>query len=249
MSVFCAHCRKRLILEDYNVKSYQAVAGYATCGNVTVHKQGRVAAPIQAANLMVKGTVQGDVRIRGLVEIAATGSITGKISAPSLHVSDGARIEAYCVIQPEPEATDVKSAGIITEADADGTKPLSRTRAATTSKQPQPAAVEAAEAAPAEAISKKPKTEVAPKAPRRASSNGKVAKKKTATTKSTSTRKNTGTAGSNGTSKSTSSTAAKDPKPISTPSKTKAVPPKPESAPREIKAISTRRRAATPEKK
>jgi cytoskeletal protein CcmA (bactofilin family) len=118
MSVFCAHCRKRLILEDYNIKSYQAVAGYATCGDVIVHKQGRVAAPIQAANLTVKGVVQGKVRVRGRVEIAATGTLTGSVSAPSITVSDGARLEAYCEIRPEPPASEVKPAGVITEGEA-----------------------------------------------------------------------------------------------------------------------------------
>jgi cytoskeletal protein CcmA (bactofilin family) len=108
MSVFCAHCRKRLILEDYNIKSYQAVAGYATCGDVIVHKQGRVAAPIQA----------GKVRVRGRVEIAATGTLTGSVSAPSITVSDGARLEAYCEIRPEPPASEVKPAGVITEGEA-----------------------------------------------------------------------------------------------------------------------------------
>lgn len=144
MSVFCAHCKKRLILEDYNVKCYQAVAGYATCGDVIVHKQGRVAAPINAANLTVKGTVNGEVRVRGRVEIAATGTVTGKIAAPSITVIDGARLEAYCVIKPEPVDTNVKSAGVITKQDEDDTKPLSRTRAAAAAsipeKQPETAA-------------------------------------------------------------------------------------------------------------
>ena len=83
MSVFCAHCRKRLILEDYDIKSYQAVAGYATCGDVVVQKKGRVSAPIKATNLTVKGVVQGEVRVRGRVDIASTGSIT-------LHAERGA---------------------------------------------------------------------------------------------------------------------------------------------------------------
>lgn len=122
MSVFCAHCQKRLILEDYNIKSYQAVAGYATCGDVIVHKQGRVAAPIQAANLTVMGVVQGAVRVRGRVEIAPTGTLTGRVSAPSITVSDGARLEAYCEIRPEPPAENVKPAGVIGETTSEQPK-------------------------------------------------------------------------------------------------------------------------------
>lgn len=118
MSVFCAHCRKRLILEDYNIKSYQAVAGYATCGDVIVHKQGRVAAPIQANNLTVKGTVQGNVRVRGHVEIEPNGVLTGKVTAPSITVSDGARLDAFMEIRPEPLGSEVRPAGVITESAA-----------------------------------------------------------------------------------------------------------------------------------
>jgi len=131
MSVFCAHCKKRLILEDYNIKSYQAVAGYATCGDVIVHKAGRVAAPIQANNLTVKGTVQGNVRVRGHVEIAPNGVLTGKVFAPSITVSDGARLDAYLEIRPEPQDEDVRPAGVITEQapPAPGTAPSGRTTA------------------------------------------------------------------------------------------------------------------------
>ena len=42
MSVFCVHCSKRLILEDYSVKSFQAIKSYSTCGNIVVEKNGRV---------------------------------------------------------------------------------------------------------------------------------------------------------------------------------------------------------------
>jgi cytoskeletal protein CcmA (bactofilin family)/DNA-directed RNA polymerase subunit RPC12/RpoP len=207
MSVFCAHCRKRLILEDYNIKSYQAVAGYATCGDVVVQKQGRVAAPIQAANLTVKGVVQGDVRVRGKVDIAATGSISGKIVAPAINVSDGARLEAYCEIRPDRVETELKNAGTISEADVAGTKPLSRTRAATA--PPKPAAPKRASAAkageespisaeqPAQPAKKKvkkktttrsAKTKSAEKEPA-ATADAKPVKKKTTARKKTTTKK------------------------------------------------------------
>ncbi len=109
MSVFCAHCRKRIILEDYNIKTFQAVAGYATCGDVIVHKKGLVTAPIRATNLVVKGVVKGDVTVRGRVEISATGSLMGRVCAPSLRVDDGASLDGFCEIRPLP-VTAAKSA-------------------------------------------------------------------------------------------------------------------------------------------
>ena len=73
MSVFCPHCKQRLILEDFKIKSYYAVRDFSTCGDIVVEKKGHVVAPIKVSNLTVKGkeakevgksfslTVKGDV--------------------------------------------------------------------------------------------------------------------------------------------------------------------------------------------
>ena len=109
MSVFCSHCRKRLILENYTIKTFQGLKGYATCGDVVVEKRGRVAAPIQANNLTVKGIVQGNVQARGKVEVASTGSLVGDVSAPSLCVRRGARLDGFCHIQPLAQSSGAAS--------------------------------------------------------------------------------------------------------------------------------------------
>ncbi|GJM25729.1 MAG: hypothetical protein DHS20C16_21440 [Phycisphaerae bacterium] len=106
MSVFCAHCRKRLILENYIIKSYQAVKGYATCGDVSVEKRGRVAAPIQSNSLTVKGKVNGKVEARGKVEVTSTGSLEGSLKATSLIVVQGAQFDGYCEIRPTTVAPE-----------------------------------------------------------------------------------------------------------------------------------------------
>ena len=102
MSVFCAHCHQRLLLEDLVIKSYQALKSYATCGEVVVEKNGRVIASIQSTSLTVKGAVKGKVEIRGPVEIASTGSLVGDVAAPSLVVRRGAQVTGYCEIRPLP---------------------------------------------------------------------------------------------------------------------------------------------------
>ena len=100
MSVFCPHCKKRLILEDFRIKTYKAVREFATCGDVVVEKRGKVAAQMLAQNLVVKGMVQGDVRAREKIEIGRTGQVHGDISAPRLVVKAGAKIRGFCRIGP-----------------------------------------------------------------------------------------------------------------------------------------------------
>ncbi len=101
MSVFCTHCRKRLILEDFKIKTYHAVRKFATCGDVVVEKRGAVAAKVLAGNLVVKGRVQGDVEARDKVEVAKTGAIKGDINAPRLVVRNGGTLHGFCRIGPQ----------------------------------------------------------------------------------------------------------------------------------------------------
>jgi hypothetical protein len=116
MSVFCAHCRKRLILQNYVIKGYQAVKDYATCGDIVVEKRGRITAPVQVTNLTVKGTVQGRVEARGRVEVTKTGALYGDIVALALRADKGAKLAGFCRIGPlvteEPsERAESASAG------------------------------------------------------------------------------------------------------------------------------------------
>ena len=100
MSVFCPHCHKRLILEDFKIDSYYAVREFSTCGNVVVEKKGHVVAPIKAGNLTVKGKVQGHVTARGQVEIKKTGWFKGDLEAPCLVVENGAVLDGFVRIGP-----------------------------------------------------------------------------------------------------------------------------------------------------
>lgn len=100
MSVFCPHCNKRLILEDFKIDSYYAVREFSTCGDVVIEKKGHVVAPIKAGNLTVKGKVQGHVTVRGQVEIKKSGWLKGDLEAPCLLVENGAVLEAFVRIGP-----------------------------------------------------------------------------------------------------------------------------------------------------
>ena len=100
MSIFCPHCKKRLILEDFRIKSYTAVREFATCGDVVVEKRGAVAARVLVGSLLVRGRVQGEVHARDKVEVARTGEVRGDICAPRLIVRSGAMIKGFCRIGP-----------------------------------------------------------------------------------------------------------------------------------------------------
>lgn len=95
MSVFCPHCKKRLILEDFKIRSYYAVREFFTCGDIVVERKGHVVAPIKAGKLIVKGKVQGSVIALGEVRVGKTGSFKGDIEAPSLHIESGGVVDGF----------------------------------------------------------------------------------------------------------------------------------------------------------
>lgn len=104
MSVFCPHCKKRLILEDFKIKTYHGVREFATCGNVVVEKRGHVAAAVKVGNLTVKGKIHGNVIARGPVRLHKTSVVLGDIDAPTLLVEDGAKLHGFVQIGPTPAA-------------------------------------------------------------------------------------------------------------------------------------------------
>jgi cytoskeletal protein CcmA (bactofilin family) len=98
MSIFCPHCSKRVILENYYVKGYHASRDFATAGDIVVERRGTVTAPIKTCNLVVKGDVKGSVLARGSVEVTGTGHLRGDVTAPSLVVRQGGSFEGFCRI-------------------------------------------------------------------------------------------------------------------------------------------------------
>ena len=101
MSVFCPHCKKRVILENFKIKAYLGSRSFATCGDLLVEKSGFVSAPIRVTNMTIKGRVKGNIKARGCVTIARTAEMRGDISAPRLVVSSGAKMDGFCRITPD----------------------------------------------------------------------------------------------------------------------------------------------------
>ena len=102
MSVFCPHCKQRLVLEDFKIRSYYAVRDFSTCGDIVVERKGHVVAPIKVGNLTVKGKIQGSVTARGTVNIRKTGSVKGDLEAPSLLIEGGGVLQGFLRIGAPP---------------------------------------------------------------------------------------------------------------------------------------------------
>jgi len=102
MSVFCPHCNKRLVLEDFKIDSYYAVREFFTCGDIVVERKGHVVAPIRAGSLTVKGKVQGSAAVVGAVKIKKTGQFRGQLQAPSLVIEEGAVFDGVVCIGTTP---------------------------------------------------------------------------------------------------------------------------------------------------
>ena len=110
MSVFCPHCKKRLILEDYKIRSYYAVREFFTCGDIVVERRGHVVAPIKVGNLTVRGKVHGHVTARGRVSICKAGWFKGELEAPTLRVEGGAVVDGFLRIGVTPQGAGPESA-------------------------------------------------------------------------------------------------------------------------------------------
>lgn len=59
--------------------------------NLTVGKEGRVKADINAAAVVIEGQVEGDVHGDDFVELAKTAVVRGNIFSPRIKMADGAR--------------------------------------------------------------------------------------------------------------------------------------------------------------
>lgn len=106
MSVFCPHCHKRVILENYKIRSYHGVKEFSTCGEIVVEPGGHVVARIKASSLTIKGKVQGNVNVRGQVAVRKKGSLQGDVEAPSLLVEKGGKFTGFVRIEPLPNCPD-----------------------------------------------------------------------------------------------------------------------------------------------
>jgi cytoskeletal protein CcmA (bactofilin family) len=77
-------------------------------GPVTLARQGRWHGTLCADNVVIAGTVEGDVIARERVEVAETARVTGSISGHSIAVAEGAIIEGELKVASGGAATRFK---------------------------------------------------------------------------------------------------------------------------------------------
>jgi cytoskeletal protein CcmA (bactofilin family) len=116
MSVFCPHCKKRLVLEDFKITSYHGVREFATCGDVVIEKRGHVSASVKANTLVVKGKMQGAVVARSSVAIHKTANCQGDIESPTIKVESGATVNGFLRIGPADDGHGDSTAMPVAEA-------------------------------------------------------------------------------------------------------------------------------------
>ncbi|MHC4930932.1 MAG: bactofilin family protein [Planctomycetota bacterium] len=101
MSVNCRHCHRRVIIEDLKIKAYHAVVRLATAGKVEVAKNAQVVAEVRVNELVVNGTVKGDVTAMERVQVGKKGRIYGDVACRSLSVQVGACLEGHFRVDPD----------------------------------------------------------------------------------------------------------------------------------------------------
>ena len=74
---------------------------------LTIGPEGKVKAEIQAARVVIHGSVHGNISVRERVEIHKSGHVVGDLLAPGISIEDGAyfkgKIEILREVEREPE--------------------------------------------------------------------------------------------------------------------------------------------------
>jgi len=78
---------------------------------VTIGRNGKVNANIVAREVVVMGSVQGNLQCSDRVDIRAEGRLTGDITTQRISVEDGAVLKGSVQIRTEAKTSDSKNAG------------------------------------------------------------------------------------------------------------------------------------------
>ncbi|MHC4959637.1 MAG: bactofilin family protein [Planctomycetota bacterium] len=103
MSVSCRHCNKRVEIEDMKIKAYHAVRRLATAGSIEVTKNASLVAKVRAKDLVVKGSIKGDVVAIGRVAVEKKAAIEGDVCCRSISIAPGAKLDGHFDVRPDYE--------------------------------------------------------------------------------------------------------------------------------------------------
>ncbi len=87
------------------------VIGSLTCeGCLTVEAGASVEGRVRAADIIVRGSIKGDIAASRLIDVHTGGQIDGVIFAPSITAAPGTRIDGDVMIAPERPETHIRRA-------------------------------------------------------------------------------------------------------------------------------------------
>lgn len=89
------------------IEIFGYVDGRLEAGNVVVHPQGRLFGTVRAENAKVHGELQGDVRVKQLIAIKNTGTVTGNVKYGRLAMDEGGELSASVRNVPPAIAGDL----------------------------------------------------------------------------------------------------------------------------------------------
>lgn len=82
---------KGTISGEGNVRIDGALDGeISSTGDIVIGEQGNVTATIKANNVLISGTVKGNIHVNSKLEITATGNLFGDVRAAVLSIAEGA---------------------------------------------------------------------------------------------------------------------------------------------------------------
>lgn len=95
---------KTLIREDMSIRGelhggqsidvFGYVEGTVTAGSIQIHESGQLYGTMVSDNATISGTVQGDIRVKHLINILSTGAVTGDIEYGQLALESGGELSA-----------------------------------------------------------------------------------------------------------------------------------------------------------
>lgn len=98
----CPKCTGPVRLEDYTLRDQQEVE-LSTMGDVHVIAGAMINGNVICGRLINDGTLDGQLDVAGELELAPQSVTSGHITARSLHVRQGATLQARMTIGPVPK--------------------------------------------------------------------------------------------------------------------------------------------------
>ena len=92
-------------------------------GRLTVGPNGKISADVDAREVIVRGNVEGTMRVHDRLEVASTGEVRGDVETPRFAFEDGAQIHAELEIK-RPEEPQPAAAPAVKPAEAPERKTL-----------------------------------------------------------------------------------------------------------------------------